>query len=251
MANISDLTQAQIGDLGNKMGGTVGIKRYLSGERVLVDRNAVQVIASPQDLNNGGVTYETFNVEAFLDDWAKYLKEVFQVGLPSREKLALPPVRQGFGWGVIRLPSLSAQRMFDVLTSRFNGKTWKWCGNIDSALDLSKEARNTDKGPYVVWCRPRVEADSELKNLSANYLALRGTNCMTEPERISLEGWFDWKTGGQHLDIKNITLSAGSRDSGGRVPTSHWLGDYGFYVRGYLTGDQFYDLRAREVVSLL
>ena len=250
MADIGDLTQAQINDLGNKMGGTPGIKRYLSGERVLVDRNAVSVTVVAQDLDNGGVTYETMNVEAFLDDQAKYLKEVFRIGMPSRKKLALPPTRPGFGWGVIRLPSLSAQRMFDELTSRFKGKTWKWCQDIDKALDPTKEARNTDKGPYGIWCRARREADDELKNLSANDLALRGTNCMTEPERISLEGWFDWKTGGQHLDIKNVTLSAGSRCAGGGVPASRWSGGCGFVVLGYGAGGRDGDLRAREVVSL-
>lgn len=241
----------QIQDIVNRIGSEERIKRFQSGELVLVERNVVSVPVSPQDLDNGGVTYEetTLNVEAFLDDQAKFLREIFKVGLPSRKRLVLPKTRLGFGWGIVRVPQLSAQRMFDVLTPRFNGKTWKWCSNIDEAIDHAKEARTTEKGAYVVWCRPRVEADDEHKNQSANDLVELGINCMTEAERIQLEGWFHWKTGG-HLDITNVTLAVGSRDLGGGVPDAYWDSGDGFYVNRCSADDRYGHLRAREVVSL-
>ena len=140
--------------------------------------------------------------------------------------------------------------MFEVLTRRFNGKTWKWCDDIDKSLDLTKEVRTAANGPYVVWLRDRVEADEELKNLSANDLVERGINCITEPERIASRGWFHWKTGG-HLDIKNVTLSAGSRWSDGGVPDAYWGDGHGFYVDRYYVDVRLDGIRAREAVSLL
>ena len=235
-------------DLVNKLGGEERIKRIQSGELVFVERSAQAAVASG---DNGGVSYASvLDVEAFLDDWAKYLKDVFSVGMPSRKKLVLPKVRQGFGWGIVRVPDLSAQSMLNALRPRFDGKLWQWCQDIDAVRDINKEARTTTKkGAYVVWCRDRIEADEEHKNRSANDLAELGINCMTEPERIALEGWFHWKTGG-HLDIKNVTLSAGSCYLVGDVPYAYWRSSYGFYVSGYGVGDRHSGIRAREVVSL-
>ena len=239
----------QMQDLVNKFGAEDRIKRFQSGELVLVERNVTHT--SPVDLDNGGITFEKtrLNVEAFLDDQAKYLREVFNVGFPSHKKLKLPKVRQGFGWGVVRVRSLSAQRMLDVLKPRFDGKLWQGYSNVDKALDPAKEARTTDKGAYGVWCRARREADDEHKNKSANDLVSLGINGMTEPERIQLEGWFHWKTGG-HLDLQNVTLSIGSRCLGGDVPSSYWHSGNGFDVYRFSAGDLGSGIRAREVVSL-
>lgn len=252
MSDINELTQGQIQDLGNKHGGIPGIKRFLSGELVLVERSALAttLVVSPQGLANGGVTYASaLNVEEFLDDWAKFLWEVYRSGLPSREKIVLPKTQVGFEWGVVMPKGLLAQRILDVLKLRFDGKLRQWCQDLDKALNPEKEARTATNGPYVIWCRDRVEADEELRDFSANDLTGLGVNCMTEPERILLEGWFNWKTGG-HLDVRNITLSAGSRDSDGLVPNAYWLGYYGFSVGGSSIDDRFGDVRAREVVSL-
>lgn len=207
-------------------------------------------VVSPQGFANGGVTYaSTLNVEEFLDDWAKFLRDVFRIGLPSRKKIVLPKTRVGFGWGVVMPQDLSAQHMLDVLKSRFDGKLWQWCQNLDQALNPEKEARTATNRPYVIWCRDRVEADEELKNLSANDLTERGVNCMTEPERILLEGWFHWKTS-SHLDVRNVTLSAGSRYSDGGVPNANWYGFCGFYVSRFYADGRLSSIRAREVVSL-
>ncbi|MBP9822351.1 MAG: hypothetical protein KBC81_02845 [Candidatus Pacebacteria bacterium] len=244
MSDFEDLTIRQAIDLGNKIGGQAGAKRIMSGELVLVERDRK---VSASGLANGGVTYATgIDTKAFLADWRKHFREVYGL-IVDLSGIQLPPQRQGFGWGVVRVPELSAQKMFDTFTTKF--KTCKWCDNIDKVLDIGKEARTTANGPYVVWLRDRVEADEELKNLSANYLAERNINCITEPERIALEGWFHWKTGG-HLDIKNVTLSAGSRWSDGSVPGARWYDGVELYVSRYLADDRDGIIRAREVVSL-
>ena len=236
----------KIQDFVNKAGGEGPIERFLSGELVLVERD-VRVSVSGQA--NGGVTYATgINEALFRADWQKYLCEVFGVSADFLSVMKLPSVRSGFGWGIAMPQGLSAQQMLNALKPRFDDKLWQWCQNLDRAIDLEKEARTTANGPYVVWCRDRVEADEELKNLSANDLTKRGTNCMTEPERIMLEGWFHWKIGG-HLDIKNVTLSAGSRYSDGSVPSAYWFADFGFGVLRYVAGYRYDNIRAREVVS--
>lgn len=243
-----NLSYQQIGDFGNKMGGDARIKRFLSGELVLVEKQA-KVSVSGQA--NGGVTYAAgIDETTFRADWQKYLGEVFGVNADFLSLIKLPPFRAGFGWGIAMPQGLSAQRMLDVLKPRFDGKLCQWYQNLDKALDPAKEARTTANGPYVIWCRDRIEADEELKNLSVNDLAGRGINCMTEPERIMLEGWFHWKTDGHHLDIKNVTLSAGSCDSGGGVPDADWYGFFGFCVGGCDVGGRGGGIRAREVVSL-
>ncbi len=244
MAKYGWMTTDAWEDLGNRVGGDEGIRGHLSGSRISVEHDRKVTVS---DQANGGISYVSgFDESAFKADWTRHLDEVYGVKV-DLSAVRMPKYRLGFGWGVVRVPELSGQRMFEVLTPRFNGKTWKWCVNIDEVLDPEKEARTTVSGPYVVLCRDRVEADEEHKNKSANDL-VAGINCMTEPERIALEGWFHWKTSG-HLDIKNVTLSVGSRWRDGSVPGAFWYGSGGFCVRRYNADDSSPGVRAREVVS--
>lgn len=246
MSDFGGLTFDQINDLGNKIGGQAGAKRIMSGDLILVEKDRK---VSVSGLANGGVTYASgLDTSAFLADWEKYLEVVHNVR-PNLSKIVLPPIRSGFGWGVIRTPELSAQKMLNDLKPRFNGKLWQWCPDVDAALDQNFEVRTTADGPYVCWFRDRVEADEEWKNKSADQLGELDVNCITEPERVALEGWFHWKTG-DYLDKKNVTLSAGSRWSDGVVPGAYWHSDYGFYVDGCFADFRSDVLRAREAVSL-
>lgn len=246
MAKWGQYTGDQIEDVFNKLESGGGIERFRRGELVLVEKERK---VSASGLANGGVTYTTgINEGLFKADWEKHLLEVYGITI-DLAGVSMPQSRSGFGWGVVRLQELPAQQMFEILTRRFNGRTRKWCDDIDKNLDQTFEVRTTVNGPYVIWCRDRIEADEELKNLSANNLVERGTNCMTALERIMLEGWFHWKTsGGGHLDIKNITLCAGSRWSGGNVPGASWYDK--FYVYRYYVDYRNDDVRAREAVSL-
>jgi len=65
------------------------------------------------------------------------------------------------------------------------------------------------------------EADEDLKNKSANDLKREGIAGITLRERLLYELEYFKKTG-QHLDIDNITLCAGSRGSDGGVPRVGW-----------------------------
>ncbi len=251
MSDFGGLTLDQVNDLGNKIGGQAGAKRILSGEVILVEKDRKISVTS---LANGGVTYTPpvvpIDIDAFRRDWERHFLKVYDRTV-DLSGVQLPPFRQGFSWGIVRIPDLSAQEMFEILTHRFNGKTWKWYPNIiDEALNSKFEVRTTADGPYVVWLRDRVEADEEHKKCSTDDLIELGVNCITEPERIALEGWFEERTNGSHLDIKNVTLSAGSRWSDGFVPNAYWYTGDGFCVSRCSVDRRLDFLRTREVVSL-
>lgn len=249
MAKFGELTRNQEEDILSKLNSSAGgngIQRFQAGDLILVEKERK---VSATGLANGGVTYASgLDTSAFLADWEEYLAVIHNVR-PDLSKIVLPPIRSGFGWGVVRVPELSAQKMLNDLKPRFDGKLWQWCQDVDTNLNQEFEVRTTADGPYICWFRDRQEADEEWKNKSADQLAELGINCITELERIALEGWFHWKTG-DHLDKKNVTLSAGSRWSVGDVPYAGWNSDDGFCVGGYYTGDRFDGLRAREAVSL-
>lgn len=59
-----------------------------------------------------------------------------------------------------------------------------------------------------------------------------------------------FKETGEHLDVKNITLCSGSRDSDGDVPDVDWDPDDGkVRVHWYDAGGSDGSLGAREIVS--
>jgi len=237
----------QVQDVINKFGSEDRIKRWQSGELVLVERNVVSGAVSSKGLDNGGVTYASaLNVEAFLDDWAKFLQDVFNVGLPNRKKIILPSTRTGFGWGVLTPKDMMIERAIASYSDVC--PIWRWTN--DDLDKIVKSVRSAEKGARVAWFRDRVEADEEHKKKSANDIKLARFNGATLLERLLLGRWFSWKTGSQHLDVVNATLCTGSRDSDGDVPFVHF-GRFGgeVYVDRYFPDGASGVLRSREAVS--
>lgn len=119
------------------------------------------------------------------------------------------------------------------------------------ASDLDKGVPTNDRDPnngsYAIGVRRTVEADEENKNLSANQLKSSHKG-ITLLERLLLElGYF--LTTGKHLDVKNVTLCSGSRNSGGNVPGVGWGSDgRRVYVDWYHSDSSGGDLRSRSVV---
>ena len=112
--------------------------------------------------------------------------------------------------------------------------------------------RTAEEKSYAIWVRERVEADEELANLSADDLVAKKAKMkfadITPLERMLYELKFFMETG-KHLDIQNVTLCSGSRDSDGSVPCACWR-DSGFRVDWDYRGDRLSSLRSREVVTL-
>jgi len=87
-----------------------------------------------------------------------------------------------------------------------------------------------------------------LKNLSANDLGRRNIAGITLEERLVYELKYFEETG-NHLDIKNWTLCAGSCYSDGFVPGVYWVSVAGeLVVGGFSPGDRGGVLRSRAAV---
>jgi hypothetical protein len=97
--------------------------------------------------------------------------------------------------------------------------------------------------------KANIEADEDLKNMSANELEKAGIEGITLRERLLLELQYFNKTGG-HLGVENWTLCSGSRYSDGSVPSVRWDSSYDLLYVDWSAPDVSNDyLRSRAVVS--
>ncbi|MDD5341409.1 MAG: hypothetical protein PHC97_03155 [Patescibacteria group bacterium] len=176
-----------------------------------------------------------------IADWQKFYKDVY--GLEADfSSLLIPEHQNGFDRLIIVVPGMTPQRLYDKCKEMFPCQKW-----TDLALDkIVTSARTAQTNAYAVWFRDRIEADKELKNLSANTLKKRGIIGITLEERLLCEQKYFLETN-KHLDINNVTLCSGSRYDAGDVPGVGWLDselDVGWYNPGHCSGS----LRARAAV---
>lgn len=198
-----------------------------------------------------------------LAEWDKFYREVY--GIQNSGLITVPCVAEGemvFPYPAVRFPSHRAG--FNWILPMIRGLTW------DHIVDEGSEAfnisprdfmewvraiahddRDPDRdGAYVLRLRDRVEADEELKGLSASMLWAQNMKGCTAKEHILLGRWFQWKTNGKHLDTSTTTLCSGSRSSGGRVPNVDWNPVNGrLRVGWHHPDDRDGILRTRQVVS--
>ncbi|MFH1859076.1 MAG: hypothetical protein ABIJ80_02335, partial [Patescibacteria group bacterium] len=136
--------------------------------------------------------------------------------------IRIPDDPGGFDRVIIMAQGITPQAVFDLCQKEF--KCWKWTDkNLDEIITSD---RTTKDSTYAIRIRNSVEADKELKNLSANQLKEQNIPGITLEERLIYEIKF-FKETGKHLDIKNVTLCSGSRDAGGDVPCVDWLPFFG------------------------
>lgn len=122
-----------------------------------------------------------------------------------------------------RFDGQSIEGLFQIAKARFGA--WKYTNEtLDTAI--SEHERHPGNGSYAVLVRDRVEADEENANLSANQVSEMKVLTETILERIFHELFYNWKSG-EHLDVRNLTLCAGSRYRDGGVPSADWHGEFG------------------------
>ena len=121
---------------------------------------------------------------------------------------------------------------------------WRW---TNSNLDQIVNSDRTSNKAYSIKVKANVEADKELKNISADDLKEKGIIGITLLERLQLEIDY-FKNTGEHLDIQNITLCSGSRDSDGDVPRVRW-DSYGSTLCVYWCNpyDRYSNFRSRGI----
>jgi len=177
-----------------------------------------------------------------ITDWQQFYHDLFGLEIDLLG-LSVPAKKKGFDRLVIVAQGMTLQRLYDNCVKLC--PCWKW---TDDDLDKIVQSERTAKdGTYAVWFRDVVEADEELKNLSANDLKEKGIPGITLEERLLMELKY-FKETGNHLDIKSWTLCSGSRYSNGEVPSVHWHSD-GLGVGWYHPDNADGGLRSRRAVS--
>lgn len=179
-----------------------------------------------------------------VKQWESFYLEQFGLTV-DLSQVKIPPRRQGFNRLIIVANGLLMNRVYDTCAKRF--KCWRYNDDLDASVKENDRDPNRD-GTYAIWVKDVVEADENLKNLSANALAEQKIKGVTLLERMLHELKY-FKETGKHLDISNVTLCSGSRSSDGNVPDVYW-DDGGFRVSWDCTDDARPSLRAREAVTL-
>jgi len=162
---------------------------------------------------------EALGVQPFFDylaDWQDFYRDVFNLEFDFSE-ISIPDKKSGFDRLIIVAPVMTPQVLFNKCSELFS--TWKYTDkSLDEVITSDPTSAN---GAYAVWFRDRVEADEEMKNISANQIKQQKIVGITLEERLLMELKFYQETG-QHLDVANITLCAGSRSDVGSVPRVDW-----------------------------
>lgn len=176
-------------------------------------------------------------MEFWLEMWNHLGWELNPSGL-------IVPAHQGdFNWLIVSPQGITPNKAYDINAELF--RCWRYAEDLDAVVKSND--RDAGKGAYVIRIRDRIEADEELKNLSANNLRKKKIPAITLTERLILETAVFLVTG-QHLDVHNWTLCAGSRRGDGDVPGCCWGGSkcvVDWYDPGHADGYR----RGREVIS--
>ena len=174
--------------------------------------------------------------------WKSFYQKFFGLKVDF-SKVSIPVQPEGFTRLVIVAKGTTLNDAMRACKKHF--ATWQYYDDLDK--DVVKNDRTAQDGAYAVWFRDRIEADEEMKNLSANNLAEQKVSGITLLERILMELEYFGRTG-KHLDIENWTLCGCSRCSGGYGALCYWY-VVEFGVVWCSSVRSFPRLRARVAVS--
>lgn len=159
------------------------------------------------------------DVASCRDEWTSLYKEIFNQDV-NLSGVRIPQNPGGYDWVLFLLPGMTTNRLWATCRGHFSCHSY-----IGDAPDIvvPNHERTADNSAYAIRVRPRIKADEELKNVSADTIKKTKLTTMTLPERLFLELWYSRMTG-KRLDFCTATLCAGSRGSCGRVPRVGWDG---------------------------
>lgn len=158
----------------------------------------------------------------FIKDWERFYYQIFGLKLDF-SGVPIPDHPDDYTWPIC-MPQVS------ILGDEMALSRGKWqynvslcyADNMDTAInhDLKWSRDSWDK-PYIVFVRPNIEADKDMKNILAKTIFEQSINTITFRERILLQRFLLWKKN-LILDMKTTTLCFGSRYLDGRVPSVYW-----------------------------
>ncbi len=175
-------------------------------------------------------------------EWKKFYQKLFNRDFDF-SNIAIPEKSEG-NWRLLIIADIPLEALYAKCKEQF--PCWRWTDD-DLGKIVNWNERDAKNGAYAIWVRDDVEADESLKNLSAESIKTRSIATETLAERLIHELKFFDETG-NHLDIQNVTLCAGSRYSDGGVPGVRWYGGK-LRVYWYVPDSAGGSLRARLVVS--
>ena len=183
-----------------------------------------------------------YRVKYALTDWENFYRNFFGIE-KDFFNLPVPELKEGFNRLIVVVLGLTLNRVYDKCAEKFS--CWRYIDDLDKAT--VKNDRDLSHGSYAILVRNRIEADEELKDLSANDLKEKNILGITLLERLLYELKYFSETG-KHLDIRTVTLCLGSRDSDGNVPAVDWHDDK-LRVDRHSPVARYDELRVRAAVS--
>lgn len=178
--------------------------------------------------------------------WQKYYRDWY--GITADFTTLEIPAETGYPTRLIVMHewvSNSPQCIATVYRKRCTDKWWQFADDLDTAVPT--HARS---GTYALRVADVAEAPDGFengRNLSSQDVWDRGWLTTTLPERL-IDGDMYLLEKEVHLDQKVVTLCAGSRNSGGDVPSVYLRGGGGVEVFYWLPGFAFDLLRFRRAI---
>jgi len=203
--------------------------RYYSAKKSRLGKALRELLAKPQEVIN-------------LPEWQDFFRRVLGRNV-DLSNLHIPAKPDYLCRPIVNPGCFTPNDLYDACTKLF--KTWRYTND----LNVIKDVVSRPATPYVIWVRDTEEADQDMANISANQITERKINTETLSERLIHELKFYDETK-KHLDEKNYTLCASSRDPHGDVPGVRWSSVYGKMSVGWCFLDDRHDsIRARVAIS--
>ncbi|PWB38643.1 MAG: hypothetical protein C3F02_02940 [Parcubacteria group bacterium] len=200
-------------------------------------------VITPRELDLFAQRQNPFAINSIQEEWQEFYRKYFRLSVDFSD-VSIPEEQEDFTRVLFIPQGLTINQAFQACSKAF--KSWSYTNDLDK--DVPNNDRNTEAS-YAIRVRDRVEADEELKNLSANDLQKRKISSITLLERLVYELKYYSETN-KHLDIQNTTLCAGSRHRNGSVPCVYWSSGLGKLCVDWCHPDSADDgLRGRAVVS--
>jgi len=183
-----------------------------------------------------------FTTSDIREEWQEFYRRYLRMSVDFSD-IQILDNPGGFDRVIFIPKGLKLNDLIKVMRKHF--KVWTCVDNLDK--DVIENDRVADCN-YVIRLRDREESDEELENTSVDQLKERGIDSITLLERLVYELKY-WSETGQHLDIQNATLCAGSRVSNDGVPSvySH-LRDDEISIYWCFSVDSHVNLHSRQVV---
>ena len=159
------------------------------------------------------IPLEERSIEELIAEWEGFYQDTFGIKTDF-SNLQIPEKESGFNRLIIMAGGMTPQRLYDKCGEFF--PCWKWTSDsLDNVVTYSE--RTSKNSAYAIWVRDCVEADEEFKKLSADKIKAKNINTETLEEYF-IHGLKYFRESRKHLDIRSVTVCAGSRLSDGTVP---------------------------------